>query len=1135
MRLIRPPVAFLAVALALGSCLGGDNPTDVREALVRVALQPALIPSPADASALPIHRIRAVVTRAADGGLLRERRFDVSPTAPSWAIDLDVPAGRDPIMVVVYLYLLNVGPDGTETVQFSGRTPATSVTAGAGVTGVSADIVRGPLENLLVSGVSIDAHPDTIIVGASVTLSAATTMSGPGAAVVFWTALNPAVVSAAGAVVSGVAPGTGRVVASAGAFADTARIVVIVPPVDSVRVLPDSADVVRGSTRTYTAELRDSAGNLLTGRSVFWSATDTSVATVTQAGVVNGVAPGTTRVRATSEGRFDEAVVQVVRVPVRSVLVSPDSAVIQAGSTTRFTAETRDSIGGVLTGRPVTWTVGDTTVAGINFAGVVLGLTPGTTTVRATSEGYFDEAVVRVTAQESMTLVAADRNGHIYRVDEATGAETLVRSTSMSDGASGTMPIGVVSSMSWIPSTDAWWLGTGGSAVCDACILTLNSTTGLGTLLQQVTSLRALPGLAVHPATGRIYTFEGDSGGFLYELNATTGALSTVMSGLNEGSSGKGTTFSNSGLLYVAGDNRLTRIDVSQLTAQLVGTFTFVGFPTLVDPTPTIGEMATRASDGVVFGILQDGGGGGNLTATYLVTIDLTTAVVTNVGVNTNRLDGLAYVPTRLVPPPSTLVALSGGGQSGVAGTALASPFVARLTDGFGAPASGVNVTWSVTAGGGSLNGTTGTTDVDGRVQATLTLGSTAGTNTVRVTRGGVSGSPVTFTATGTPPPFSIPLNAVIGVTGTDADAVDGAGNAVNLVATPSNTGPTTLAAGTGTLPTFDFNLLNGVDRATGFTRGDLLAVRADQKHDGSALRLDLDNDGSFLDETAQPGFGMHADRFVTFDLAVIRTNSALAADQAFTLTGFAGPADFYPSSGMSLAVLADGVPLFLHDVGAGASTSRQFTVPVPGGARYLTFAALVGVEEFGDHGGFAQATLTTSVPPSAWDATADFSGAVNPNGAWSSGWTSTVGGTLTTYPTTTGNVAWYDPAINVLSTPSFFKNLTGSPVSGVPPGMLSLHPGCNASQFSELRWTAPSSGAYLVNVRFFAGDSGDTQGTVLVNGTPVLALASTGPGPAYFGALTLSAGDRVQIVVGVAGDGCFNDSTPLTALIIQN
>jgi hypothetical protein len=208
----------------------------------------------------------------------------------------------------------------------------------------------------------------------------------------------------------------------------------------------------------------------------------------------------------------------------------------------------------------------------------------------------------------------------------------------------------------------------------------------------------------------------------------------------------------------------------------------------------------------------------------------------------------------------------------------------------------------------------------------------------------------------------AIPLGAVIGPSGTNADEVDAPGNPVNLVGTASNTGATTLAAAAAGAPTFDFNTYGGVDRTSGFDRSDLLTVRADMKHDSTALILDLDNDGSFTGDPASPGFGMHANRFITFDLAEIRSDAGLASDQAFVLAGVAGPANFFNATGMALAVLIDGTPAVMHDLAGGASTSLSFSVPVSGSARYLTFVTLDGPgggpEPFGDHGGFAHVTL---------------------------------------------------------------------------------------------------------------------------------------------------------------------------------
>jgi len=317
---LRTFFALTTAAVAVASCLGGDSPTgEGGSALVSLALQPALIPSPANSSALPINRIRAVVARESDGVILRDQRFDVSPTATSWALDVETPASGNPTVVIVYLYLLNVASDGVESVQFSGRTPPTSVKAGDRVSGIDADIVRGPIENLAVTAVQITAFPASLLAGASGPLSATVTTSGNTTASVFWTSLDPGVVTLADSVATGVAAGTAEVVASAGAHADTVSIVVV-SPVDSVRVSPDSADVTIGATLTYAAELRDAGGTVLTGRPITWTTGNTSIATVTAGGVVTGVAAGTTTVRATSEGVFDVAVVRVVPVSAGPVI-----------------------------------------------------------------------------------------------------------------------------------------------------------------------------------------------------------------------------------------------------------------------------------------------------------------------------------------------------------------------------------------------------------------------------------------------------------------------------------------------------------------------------------------------------------------------------------------------------------------------------------------------------------------------------------------------------------------------------------------------------------------------------------------------------------------------------------------------
>lgn len=77
------------------------------------------------------------------------------------------------------------------------------------------------------------------------------------------------------------------------------------------------------------------------------------------------------------------------------------------------------------------------------------------------------------------------------------------------------------------------------------------------------------------------------------------------------------------------------------------------------------------------------------------------------------------------------LVKVSGDSLSGLIQNPLAEPFVVKLTDGANQPVPNWSVTFTVTAGGGNFGGqanVTKTTDASGQASATLTLGSTAGT-----------------------------------------------------------------------------------------------------------------------------------------------------------------------------------------------------------------------------------------------------------------------------------------------------------------------------------------------------------------------------------------------------------------------
>ena len=85
------------------------------------------------------------------------------------------------------------------------------------------------------------------------------------------------------------------------------------------------------------------------------------------------------------------------------------------------------------------------------------------------------------------------------------------------------------------------------------------------------------------------------------------------------------------------------------------------------------------------------------------------------------------------------LVIMSGNNQQGPPGAALTKPFVVEVRDQSDKPLPGVQVTFAVSSGDGTLSATGVMTNSDGRAQSRLTLGPNTGTNTVTVS---VAGDP---------------------------------------------------------------------------------------------------------------------------------------------------------------------------------------------------------------------------------------------------------------------------------------------------------------------------------------------------------------------------------------------------------
>ena len=139
------------------------------------------------------------------------------------------------------------------------------------------------------------------------------------------------------------------------------------------------------------------------------------------------------------------------------------------------------------------------------------------------------------------------------------------------------------------------------------------------------------------------------------------------------------------------------------------------------------------------------------------------------------RFDNQAY---------PALLKISGNNQKDMPGEILANPFVVEVQDENGTMLAGVSVTFTVTAGGGTLSVTHTTTDSHGRAESTFTLGSNVEINTVQVSAAEVEGR-VTFTAISDIPEFlwAIPAGMSLIHIPLKVTTVDGAPKTVTSIA----------------------------------------------------------------------------------------------------------------------------------------------------------------------------------------------------------------------------------------------------------------------------------------------------------------------------------------------------------------
>ena len=403
-----------------------------------------------------------------------------------------------------------------------------------------------------------------------------------------------------------------------------------------------------------------------------------------------------------------EPISQVELEDVVALRVTPDSADLPIGRTVRIRAFPLDETGAFLAGQPTEWRSEDASVASVDEAGVVTGMTTGSAEIIVTVGSL--EARARLLVAPGPEL-ALSRDSVTFAAVAGEG-DPAPETVDVTNGGGFPLVGLAVDSILYDTEEDAW-LTADLDATSAPATLTLTSTAdGLSTA-------------GDHAATVWLSGFEASNS------PASVRAILRLASGVA------------AALAVNDGDGQDATVGTDVATAPSVLVTDAFGNP--VENAEVTFEVT--GGDGSVTGETTPSDG---LGIARVGSWTLGTAAGENeLSATTAGASPVVFTATGTPGPATQVVVHAGDGQSALPGAAVSTRPAVRVLDEFGNGVEDRSVTFQVASGGGDLSGASQTSAEDGTATVgAWTLGPAAGPNTLEATVEGLAGATATFTAT---------------------------------------------------------------------------------------------------------------------------------------------------------------------------------------------------------------------------------------------------------------------------------------------------------------------------------------------------------------------------------------------------
>lgn len=185
-------------------------------------------------------------------------------------------------------------------------------------------------------------------------------------------------------------------------------------PVATIQIASIPSQIPQGSTVHLAVTLKDTADNVLTGRTVAWTTSNANVASVSPEGLLTAAAVGgPVTITATSETKSATLQVSVVPRTAARVVITPSFTTIDVAAEKTLAVAAYDALDVAISSPTTTWSTSSSAVATVSTSGVVKGVAQGVSTIAAKVDAATDTAAVAVLGSTGIAASVLASNAYI--------------------------------------------------------------------------------------------------------------------------------------------------------------------------------------------------------------------------------------------------------------------------------------------------------------------------------------------------------------------------------------------------------------------------------------------------------------------------------------------------------------------------------------------------------------------------------------------------------------------------------------------------------------------------------------------------------------------------------------------------